>query len=109
MGPVSQGWQTDRDGNMSLTLFSIPLSDFQRKIFLIRHLDRGRSLAYFSGDIGRKTIPRQHQIKVHCMSHPFQTDAGMMDFDEAAGTIVEEEKPEVGLELHVGSNIFRTT
>jgi hypothetical protein len=43
------------------------------------------------------------------MSHPFQTDAEMMDFDEAAGTIVEEEKPEVGLELHVGSNIFRTT
>ena len=43
------------------------------------------------------------------MSHPFQTDADMMDFDEAAETIVEEQKPEVGLELHVGSNIFRTT
>ena len=43
------------------------------------------------------------------MSRPFQTDADMMDFDEAAETIVEEQKPEVGLELHVGSNIFRTT
>jgi hypothetical protein len=43
------------------------------------------------------------------MHNPFQTDAGMMDFDEGADTIVEEEKPEVGLELHVGSNIFRTT
>ena len=43
------------------------------------------------------------------MSRPFQTDADMMDFDEAAETILEEQKPEVGLELHVGSNIFRTT
>ncbi len=43
------------------------------------------------------------------MHNPFQTDADMMDLDEAAGTIVEEEKPETGLELHVGSNIFRTT
>ena len=33
----------------------------------------------------------------------------MMDVGEAAETIVEEEKPEVGLELHVGSNIFRAT
>jgi hypothetical protein len=32
----------------------------------------------------------------------------MMDIDEATETIIEE-KPEVGLELHVGSNIFRTT
>jgi hypothetical protein len=43
------------------------------------------------------------------MHNPFQTDADMMDFDEATETIVDEEKPEVGLELHVGSNIFRTT
>ena len=43
------------------------------------------------------------------MHNPCQTDADMMDFDEAGQTIVEEEKPEVGLELHVGSNIFRTT
>jgi hypothetical protein len=43
------------------------------------------------------------------MHNPFQTDADMMDFDEATEMIVEEEKPEVGLELHVGSNIFRTT
>ena len=43
------------------------------------------------------------------MHNPSQTDADMMDFDEAAQTTVEEEKPEVGLELHVGSNVFRTT
>ena len=47
------------------------------------------------------------------MQNPFQTDANMdahmMDVGEAAETIVEEEKPEVGLELHVGSNIFRAT
>ena len=43
------------------------------------------------------------------MHNPFETDADMMEIDEATGTIVEEEKPEVGLELHVGSNIFRTT
>ena len=43
------------------------------------------------------------------MPNPFQTDADMMDFDDAAQTVVEEEKPEAGLELHVGSNIFRTT
>ncbi|HKY72288.1 MAG TPA: hypothetical protein VJL88_10245 [Nitrospira sp.] len=40
------------------------------------------------------------------MRNPFETDT---ELDEAAGLIVEEEKPEVGLELHVGSNIFRTT
>jgi hypothetical protein len=43
------------------------------------------------------------------MHNPFQSDADTMDFDEASGTIVEDEKPEVGLELHVGSNVFRTT
>ena len=47
------------------------------------------------------------------MQNPFQTDANMdahmMDVGEVAETIVEEEKPEVGLELHVGSNIFRAT
>ena len=43
------------------------------------------------------------------MHNPIQTGADMMDFNEAADTIVEVEKPEVGLELHVGSNIFRTT
>ena len=42
------------------------------------------------------------------MHNPFETDADM-ELDEAAGLIVEEEKPEAGLELHVGSNIFRTT
>jgi hypothetical protein len=40
--------------------------------------------------------------------NPSDTDADMMDIDEATETIIEE-KPEVGLELHVGSNIFRTT
>jgi hypothetical protein len=43
------------------------------------------------------------------MHNPFQTDADMIDGDQAAETIAEEEKPEVGLELHVGSNVFRTT
>ncbi|HTL60997.1 MAG TPA: hypothetical protein VL261_05060 [Nitrospira sp.] len=43
------------------------------------------------------------------MHNPFHADADMMDFEEATETIVDEEKPEVGLELHVGSNIFRTT
>jgi len=43
------------------------------------------------------------------MPNPFQTDANMMDVGEAAEAIVEAEKPEVGLELHVGSNIFRST
>jgi hypothetical protein len=43
------------------------------------------------------------------MHNPFQTDADMMDLDEATEMIVELEKPEVGLELHVGSNVFRTT
>ena len=66
-------------------------------------------MAYFSDVTSRGTIPRQRSFKVHCMSHPFQTNADMMDFDEAAETAVEEEKPETGLELHVGSNIFRTT
>jgi hypothetical protein len=42
------------------------------------------------------------------MHNPFQSDADMVDFDDATETIVEE-KPEVGLELHIGSNIFRTT
>jgi hypothetical protein len=43
------------------------------------------------------------------MRNPSQADANMMDVDEAPDMIVEEEKPEVGLELHVGSNVFRTT
>jgi hypothetical protein len=43
------------------------------------------------------------------MNNFFQTDADMMDLDDATGLIVEEEKPEQGLELHIGSNVFRTT
>jgi hypothetical protein len=43
------------------------------------------------------------------MNNPFGTDADMMDLGETSELIVEEEKPEQGLELHVGSNIFRTT
>lgn len=43
------------------------------------------------------------------MNNPFGTDADMMDLGDTAELIVEEEKPEQGLELHVGSNIFRTT
>jgi hypothetical protein len=33
----------------------------------------------------------------------------MLDLDEATELTVEEEKPEQGLELHIGSNVFRTT
>jgi hypothetical protein len=43
------------------------------------------------------------------MHNPLQTGADLTDAEEAAETVVEEERPEVGLELHIGSNIFRTT
>lgn len=43
------------------------------------------------------------------MNNFFQTDAEMIDLDDATGLIVEEKKPEQGLELHVGSNVFRAT
>lgn len=44
------------------------------------------------------------------MNNYFQTDADdLMDLDDATNLIVEEEKPEQGLELHIGSNVFRTT
>jgi hypothetical protein len=42
------------------------------------------------------------------MHNPFQINADM-DIEEPAELTAEIEKPEVGLELHVGSNIFRTT
>lgn len=43
------------------------------------------------------------------MNNYFEADANMMDLDDSTGLIVEEEKPEQGLELHIGSNVFRTT
>jgi len=43
------------------------------------------------------------------MNNYFETDADMMNLDDTTGLIVEEEKPEQGLELHIGSNVFRTT
>jgi hypothetical protein len=43
------------------------------------------------------------------MNNFFQTDSDMMDLDDAPEFVVEEEKPEQGLELHIGSNVFRTT
>jgi hypothetical protein len=43
------------------------------------------------------------------MHNPFQTDADMTDLDGATELTVEEDKPEQGLELHVGSNVFRAT
>jgi hypothetical protein len=43
------------------------------------------------------------------MNNIFQTDTNMMGLDDSTELIVEEEKPEQGLELHVGSNVFRTT
>ena len=64
---------------------------------------------FFARYGSRNDSSNQLSYKVHLMQNPLQTDAEMMDVDEPAETIVEEEKPEVGLELHVGSNIFRTT
>jgi hypothetical protein len=43
------------------------------------------------------------------MSNPLQTDADARDLRDGTAEIVEEAKPEEGLELHVGSNVFRTT
>ncbi len=43
------------------------------------------------------------------MNNYFQTDPNMMELDDASELVVEEEKPEQGLELHIGSNVFRTT
>lgn len=43
------------------------------------------------------------------MSDRFQTDTDTTDTNDSPGEIVEEAKPEEGLELHVGSNVFRTT
>jgi hypothetical protein len=43
------------------------------------------------------------------MNNPLQTDTDTMDLNDGTGMIVEEAKPEQGLELHVGSNVFRTT
>ncbi len=42
------------------------------------------------------------------MNNSSYTDTETMGLDDPA-EIVEEEKPEQGLELHVGSNVFRTT
>jgi hypothetical protein len=38
-----------------------------------------------------------------------QTNTDTMDLNEGRDEVVEEAKPEEGLELHVGSNVFRTT
>jgi hypothetical protein len=43
------------------------------------------------------------------MNNSFQTDADAMGLHEGTEESVEEAKPEEGLELHVGSNVFRTT
>lgn len=43
------------------------------------------------------------------MNNRFQTDTHTTDLDGSAEVIVEEARPEQGLELHVGSNVFRTT
>lgn len=43
------------------------------------------------------------------MNNPIQTATDTMDLHDSTGLIVEEAKPEEGLELHVGSNVFRTT
>lgn len=42
------------------------------------------------------------------MNNPFQIDARTMDLDGTDVT-VEDARPEQGLELHVGSNVFRST
>jgi len=43
------------------------------------------------------------------MNNFFQTDSDMTDLDETIELDVEIEKPEQGLELHIGSNVFRAT
>jgi hypothetical protein len=43
------------------------------------------------------------------MNNFFQTDSDMTDIDETIELDVEVEKPEQGLELHIGSNVFRAT
>jgi hypothetical protein len=43
------------------------------------------------------------------MHNPLQADPDMTEVDDDAEQVVVEEKPEPGLELHIGSNIFRTT
>lgn len=43
------------------------------------------------------------------MNNYFETNANSTDLDDTTGLIVEEDKPEQGLELHIGSNVFRTT
>ncbi len=42
------------------------------------------------------------------MSESYHTDTDMMGLDDSP-EVVEVEKPEQGLELHVGSNVFRST
>lgn len=43
------------------------------------------------------------------MNKYFHADPDMLEFDDEIGVVVEEKKPEHGLELLVGSNVFRTT
>ena len=43
------------------------------------------------------------------MNTPYQTDHDMLDLGDISDVLVEEEKPEQGLELLIGSNVFRTT
>jgi hypothetical protein len=43
------------------------------------------------------------------MNNSLQTDSDMMDLGEAIEAGVDLEKPEQGVELHIGSNVFRTT
>jgi hypothetical protein len=43
------------------------------------------------------------------MNNFLQTDSDMMDLDEAIEFVVGAEKPEQGVELHIGSNVFRGT
>jgi len=43
------------------------------------------------------------------MNNSLETDSGMIDLDEAVELVVGAEKPEQGVELHIGSNVFRTT
>lgn len=43
------------------------------------------------------------------MNKSFHADPDMLEFDDEIGVTIEAEKPEQGLELLVGSNVFRTT
>src|SRR5689334_3150168 len=100
MGPEWGNWRDD--GTMRPSSFSIPSPCPDCDFFTPGILTEPTAWPIFRTSSGLEMMPR------YPMHNPIHTDADTVDFEDAADTIVEE-KPEVGLELHVGSNIFRTT